>query len=117
MGWVEQEPDRLHQELTRAAPRLFPAVEDMVRQWLSPALLRLKEGPLTGAVKTVNDPVWGAIELYPWEILQQLAASETRTRTKEAQLDKIAGLLSAIDTPAEHETALRAILRVVMDEN
>jgi hypothetical protein len=50
-------------------------------------------------------------------MLQQLAASEARTRTKEAQLDKIAGLLSAIDTPAEHETALRAILRVVMDEN
>ena len=43
-------------------------------------------------------------------LLQQLAASE-------AQLNKIAGLLSAIDTPAEHETALRAILRVVMDEN
>lgn len=50
-------------------------------------------------------------------LLQQLAASEARTRTKEAQLNKIAGLLSAIDTPAEHETALRAILRVVMDEN
>lgn len=50
-------------------------------------------------------------------LLQQLAASEARTRTKEAQLNKIAGLLGAIDTPAEHETALRAILRVVMDEN
>jgi hypothetical protein len=50
-------------------------------------------------------------------MLQQLAASEARTRTKEAQLDKITGLLGAIDTPAEHETALRAILRVVMDEN
>jgi hypothetical protein len=48
---------------------------------------------------------------------RQLAASEARTRTKEAQLNKIAGLLGAIDTPAEHETALRAILRVVMDEN
>lgn len=50
-------------------------------------------------------------------LLQQLAASEARTRTKEAQLHKITGLLDAIDHPAEHETALRAILRVVMDEN
>lgn len=50
-------------------------------------------------------------------LLQQLAASEARTRTKEAQLHEITGLLDAIDHPAEHESALRAILRVVMDEN
>ena len=50
-------------------------------------------------------------------LLTHLKLREKQVCTKEAQLHKITGLLDAIDHPAEHENALRAILRVVMDEN
>lgn len=56
--------------LGEAAPLIKAELEELAERWLAPTLRRLdrSQGP-HGLPKTFNDPVWGTIELMPWETL------------------------------------------------
>ena len=51
-----------------AAPRLWEDLGALAREWTTPALKSLDSArPHAGYPKTFNDPVWGVVELMPWE--------------------------------------------------
>ena len=50
------------------APSLWRDLGTLAEQWTTPALERLSAGRSHAAYpKTFNDPVWGVVELMPWE--------------------------------------------------
>jgi len=62
------------EELVKAiagrCPSIKPAVENLAKKWLSSVLKRLDAGDARdGFPKVFNDPVWGTIELLPWEVI------------------------------------------------
>ena len=62
--------DELVAQLGRACPTVKGNVDALAEGWLAPVLDRLKSGAHpTGGPKVFNDPVWGTIELLPWEVL------------------------------------------------
>lgn len=56
-------------ELRRVAPKLMKNVEALVGAWLLAVLEHLDAGRIARFPKTINDAVWGTIELLPHEIL------------------------------------------------
>lgn len=55
--------------LIRDAPKLAAQTEILVKGWLQDLLDRLQTGELPEfRPKQVNDPIWGTIELLPWEV-------------------------------------------------
>ena len=51
-----------------SAPRLWEDLGALAEQWTAPALRKLDSPrPHAGYPKTFNDPVWGVVELMPWE--------------------------------------------------
>lgn len=50
-------------DIRRIAPALFGEVNEIVSSWLPAERLRGGFRP-----KQVNDPIWGAVELLPWEV-------------------------------------------------
>ena len=59
----------LRRRLLTAAPIFSRQCEDLVHQWLSELLGRISASDLPHfRPKQVNDPVWGTIELLPWEV-------------------------------------------------
>ena len=64
------EPDKIRSGIRDGAPSLWKAFEGLAGTWLAPALERLDERrPHASYPKTFNDPVWGVIELMPWETI------------------------------------------------
>lgn len=58
----------LRSKVANSAPTLWSELNEKARQWVDPALRRLRR-ELKGYPKTFNDPVWGDIVLFPWETL------------------------------------------------
>jgi HD superfamily phosphohydrolase len=62
--------EELDQKLKAACLQLKAAVDDLAEKWLCTVLERLEAGEgKSGFPKVFNDPVWGTIELLPWEVL------------------------------------------------
>jgi len=60
----------LRRILAEAAPSLGENISTVVSPWIRPILDRLAlRGASHKFPKTINDPIWGVIELYPWESL------------------------------------------------
>jgi len=55
--------------IREAAPALFAELDPLIEDWLGVLLAKLAAGNI-GAFrpKQVNDPIWGTIELMPWEV-------------------------------------------------
>ena len=61
-------PTKLRSKLAQAAPNLWRELDALTAGWTSPALERLNSPRShAGYPKTFNDPVWGTVELLPWE--------------------------------------------------
>jgi hypothetical protein len=59
----------LRKRLLEVAPRLAAEAESLVEGWLSDLLEKLRTGEVPEfRPKQVNDPIWGTIELLPWEV-------------------------------------------------
>jgi len=57
-------------KLEKDCSHLTAEVNDLAKKWLSGVLERLDAGEgRRGFPKVFNDPIWGTIELLPWEIL------------------------------------------------
>lgn len=60
----------LRAELTSVAPSLSKGVSTLTEGWAAPVVRSLDAGMGPGSFpKTINDPIWGVIELFPWESL------------------------------------------------
>jgi HD superfamily phosphohydrolase len=63
------DPGRIRSKLAAAAPNLWKQLAELARRWTAPIVPRLeRRSSYEHFPKTVNDPVWGTIELYPWEV-------------------------------------------------
>lgn len=59
----------LRKELERVGPGLWDAISEIAKNGFEPILRNLDRRPSTDSFpKTINDPIWGSIELYPWEV-------------------------------------------------
>lgn len=59
----------LRKELRAASPALFAQVDALTAAWLAKLLDQIRrDGTLGFRPKQVNDPIWGTIELLPWEV-------------------------------------------------
>ena len=64
------DPAQLRSSLEESAPTLWRELGALAKQWTETALQRLDAGRSHPAYpKTFNDPIWGVIELLPWETL------------------------------------------------
>ena len=64
------DPSELRSSLESTAPNLWRELGALAEQWAAPALEKLNSKPSHDAYpKTFNDPVWGVVELLPWEIV------------------------------------------------
>lgn len=59
----------LRRQIREAAPRLWTRIKGLVEPWTGPIIenLNRKGGGKPPFPRTFNDPVWGGIELFPWE--------------------------------------------------
>ena len=61
-------PEELRSKLAEDAPNLWREFGALAVGWTAPALERLSSSRShAGYPKTFNDPVWGTVELLPWE--------------------------------------------------
>ena len=62
--------DQFVKQLHEACPTVKGGVNSLAKKWLAVVLDRLNCGGLrSGFPKVFNDPVWGTIELLPWEVV------------------------------------------------
>lgn len=62
--------DQLAGELRKACPQLKSNLDALSERWLSAVQQKLDDGAYRGLFpKLFNDPVWGTIEVLPWEII------------------------------------------------
>lgn len=65
---TDPDPTELRSKLAHAASNLSRELGALTVGWTNPALERLNSPRShTGYPKTFNDPVWGTVELLPWE--------------------------------------------------
>lgn len=58
----------LREKIAAVSPNLWNELGSLAAEWTAPILGRLDSRRAgNGFPKTINDPVWGVIELYPWE--------------------------------------------------
>lgn len=55
--------------LDRAAPRLRAEIADLTSAWMEPTLRQLDAARPDRYPKSFSDPIWGVIELMPWEVV------------------------------------------------
>jgi hypothetical protein len=61
--------ERVDHALRKVAPTLASQVDELCAIWLAPLEAKLKAGTKSQfRPKQINDPVWGSIELFPWEV-------------------------------------------------
>lgn len=59
----------LRKQLDVVAPDLWNAISQIAETSVEPILRNLERRPSSDSFpKTINDPIWGSIELYPWEV-------------------------------------------------
>lgn len=64
------DPPQLYNEIATAGGHLWTQISKLASEWLAPVLTKLESQPCSTCFpKAFNDPVWGTIELYPWEVL------------------------------------------------
>ena len=64
------DPVKLRAQLEQAAPVLWAEVSTLANGWTAPIFDGLKRrGESPSYPKSFNDPVWGTIELLPWETI------------------------------------------------
>src|SRR5947209_4365823 len=63
----EASADEIRAAVKASAPLLWDAAGVLAEQLLEPALRRLDRRAVPTFPKTINDPIWGGIELLPWE--------------------------------------------------
>src|ERR1700733_7540775 len=112
----------LRKRLLQAAPELAAQTESLVQSWLSDLLEKLKTGDFPEfRPKQVNDPIWGTIELLPWEVaildtpllqrmrgVRQLGLAQlVFPGASHGRLEHIIGVVGAV------EEALRALSRQI----
>jgi len=62
--------NEIRQEFESNCGQLWQSIEKYAEDGLTLALERLEHSSATASfLKTFNDPVWGTIELYPWEVV------------------------------------------------
>ena len=62
--------DQFVQQLKQACPTVKDGVDALADKWLATVFDRLNRGGLrSGFPKVFNDPIWGTIELFPWEVV------------------------------------------------
>ena len=62
------DPSKLRFDLDSKAPNLWRDLGALAERWTNDALARLDTGRSHVAYpKTFNDPIWGSVELMPWE--------------------------------------------------
>jgi HD superfamily phosphohydrolase len=62
-------PHSVRTKLRAKAPDLVCEIDQLARQWLEPLLIKLKSPERREfRPKQINDPIWGTIELAPWEV-------------------------------------------------
>lgn len=62
------DPADLRYQLADSAPKLRSEIDELATAWLNPVISFLNRRTATwGFPKTFNDPIWGVIELLPWE--------------------------------------------------
>lgn len=59
--------EQLLRALKEAAPGLYQQVNGLAERWLSPLVL-FPDKYRPAQDKHINDPIWGTITLYPWEV-------------------------------------------------
>ena len=69
MAATQTDAGVLRRELGRVAPLLWDNLGHLAARWTVLALARLERSELPRGPKTFNDPIWGTIELSPWEVL------------------------------------------------
>jgi HD superfamily phosphohydrolase len=112
----------LRKRLLQAAPNLTRQTEILVRNWLEELLSKLSTGALIEfRPKQVNDPIWGTIELLPWEValldtpllqrmrgVRQLGLAQlVFPGASHGRLEHIIGVVGAV------EEAIRALSRQI----
>jgi HD superfamily phosphohydrolase len=61
--------DSLRDGVEREAPELSKEIDTLTSTWLASLIDKLNDNaPLEFRPKQVNDPIWGTIELLPWEV-------------------------------------------------
>ena len=56
-------------QLRSVAPNACDAIDELLNSWCAVIRNNLDRHPARSSFpKTINDPIWGVIELYPWEI-------------------------------------------------
>src|ERR1035438_7411583 len=59
----------LRDNIRQTAPNLIREVDALTFAWLQKLLIKIRgNAPLEFRPKQVNDPVWGTVELLPWEV-------------------------------------------------
>lgn len=69
---AQEKPDArgIRQRFQHGAPKLWEELSRLAEHWTAPTRVRLDANhSLPTTPKTFNDPIWGTIELLPWEVL------------------------------------------------
>lgn len=62
--------DQIVQQLAAECPTIKAGIDSLAEKWLALVRARLDNGEVRGGFpKVFNDPVWGTIELLPWEVV------------------------------------------------
>jgi HD superfamily phosphohydrolase len=62
-------PESLRDHTRQTAPNLTAEIDELASIWLSKLSSKIDSGaPLEFRPKQVHDPVWGTVELLPWEV-------------------------------------------------
>lgn len=54
--------------LQHSPPAVISEIEELCREWLAPQVERLRLRQRFARPKVLNDPLWGSIRLYSWEV-------------------------------------------------
>ncbi len=118
--------ERLRDNILSVAPILASELDELVSHWLSGLINKLEARyPPEFRPKQVNDPVWGTIELLPWEVglldtpllqrmrgVRQLGLAQlVFPGASHGRLEHIVGVVGAI------EEVLRALERQIQRWN
>lgn len=63
-----QQSKFLRTEIQKRSPRLWAELNELAKESLAPALRGLEEGEKPRH-KSINDPVWGVVDVMPWEVV------------------------------------------------
>ena len=63
------DPASFRAQLKDAAPTIIGEIGSLIEPWCGVILTNLERARSRDSFpKTINDPIWGVVELYPWEV-------------------------------------------------